>query len=110
MQAISEQLVFVHNFAFCKSRDDLQDNGNLGGLILIVLLKVYFFINDLQFLDPFNLNDLNLLKSRGIKSIVGSDILIKLYYINEKIFGVKFTQAGVIGPKLKKIKGYKRNK
>ena len=52
----------------------------------------------LKFLIPL-INGLNLLKPRGIKSIIGTGILIRLFYINEKKIGVKFTQAGVIGPK-----------
>ena len=49
---------------------------------------------------------MNLLKPRGLKSIIGIGILIKLNYINEKRIGVMFTHAGVIGPKFgrKKIK------
>ena len=47
-----------------------------------------------------------MLKPRGIKSIFGTGILIRLNYINEKKIGVKFTHAGFIGPKFgrKKIK------
>ena len=40
-----------------------------------------------------------MIKPRGIKSIIGTDILIRINYINEKKIGVKFTHAGVIGPK-----------
>ena len=51
-----------------------------------------------------------LLKPRGIKSIIGTGILIRLNYINEKKIGVKFTHAGVIGPKFgrKNIKAMKK--
>ena len=54
-------------------------------------------------------NGLNLLKPRGIKSIIGTGILIRLNFINEKKIGVKFTHAGVIGPKFgrKNIKAMK---
>ena len=50
-----------------------------------------------------------MLKLRGIKSIIGTGILIRLYYINEKKIGVKFTHAGIIGPKfgIKNIKAMK---
>ena len=84
--------------------------GSLGGVVLIVLfLKYSPFIDNLQILDPLNLNGLNLLKPRGIKSIIGTGILIRLNYINEKKIGVKFTHAGVIGPKFgrKNIKAMK---
>ena len=49
---------------------------------------------------------MNFLKPNGIKSIIGSGILIRLNYINEKKIGVKYTHLGVIGPNFgrKKIK------
>ena len=52
---------------------------------------------------------MNLLKPRAIKSIISTGILIRLYYINENKNGVKFTQAGLIGPKfgIKNIKAIK---
>ena len=59
-------------------------SGNLGRVVLIFFLKCSPFIDNLQILDPFNLNALNLLKPRGIKSIIGTGIFIRLYYINEK--------------------------
>ena len=64
------------------------------------------FIDNLQILDPFNLNGLNLLKPRGIKGIIGTAIVAKLKSLNEKKIGVRFTRAGIIGPNFgsKKIK------
>ena len=60
-------------------------SGSLGGVVLIVLFfYIVLIIDNLQFLDHFNLNGLNLLKSRAIKSIIGNGILIRLNYINEK--------------------------
>tara|TARA_B100000989_G_C19341472_1_gene385170 strand:- start:210 stop:359 length:150 start_codon:yes stop_codon:yes gene_type:complete len=49
-----------------------------------------------------------LLKPRGIKSNIGTGILIRLDYKNEKKIGVKFIHAGVIGTSFgrKKDKGY----
>ena len=47
-------------------------------------LKYSPFIDNLQIIDPFNLNGLNLLKPRGINSIIGSGIFIRFHYINEK--------------------------
>ena len=72
-------------------------------------LKYSPFIDNLQIIDPFNLNGLNLLKPRGINSIIGTGIFIRLNYLNEKKIGVKFTHAGVIGPKFgrKNIKAMK---
>ena len=37
-------------------------------------------------------------KPRGLKSIIGNGILIRLSYKNEKKIGVKFTNTGLIGP------------
>ena len=41
-----------------------------------------------------------------MKSIIGTGILIRLNYLNEEKVGVKFTHAGVMGPKfgIKNIK------
>ena len=55
-------------------------------------------VDNLQILDPFNLNGLNLLKPRGINAIIGTGIVAKLRSLNEKKIGVSFTHAGIIGP------------
>ena len=55
-------------------------------------------VDNLQILDPLNLNGLNLLKPRGINSIIGTGIVAKLSSLNEKKIGVTFTHAGIIGP------------
>ena len=100
IQSIAERLEFDNNFAFSKNRNDLQGVWELRWSSSNNLLFKYSpFIDNLQFLDPFNLNGLNLFKPRGIKSIIGTGILIRLNYINQKKIGVKFTHAGVIGPK-----------
>ena len=57
-------------------------------------------VDNLQILDPLNLNALNLLKPRGINSIIGTGIVAKLSSLNEKKIGVSFTHAGIIGPYL----------
>ena len=57
-------------------------------------------VDNLQILDPLNLNGLNLLKPRGINSIIGTGIVAKLSPLNEKKIGVSFTHAGIIGPYL----------
>ena len=57
-------------------------------------------VDNLQILDPLNLNGLNLLKPRGINSIIGTGIVAKLSSLNEKQIGVSFTHAGIIGPYL----------
>ena len=110
IQAIAEQLEMDHNFAFSKDSNYLQGVWELRwSSSNSPFLKYSPFIDNLQILDPFNLNGINLLKPRGIKSIIGTGILIRLYYINEKKIGVKFTHAGLIGPKFgrKNIKAMK---
>ena len=110
IQAIAEKLEHDHNFSFGKDRSDLQGVWELRwSSSSSPFLKYSPFINNLQILDPFNLNGINLLKPRGIKSIIGTGILIRLYYINDKKIGVSFTHAGVIGPKFgrKKINAMK---
>ena len=57
-------------------------------------------VDNLQILDPSNLKGLNLLKPRGINSIIGTGIVAKLKYINDKKIGVSFTHAGIIGPNI----------
>lgn len=113
IKTIAEQLEIDHNFSLSKDINDLKGVWELRwSSSIIPFLKYSPFIDNLQILDPSNLNGLNLLKPRGIKSIIGTGILIRLSYINEKKIGVKFTHAGVIGPKFgrKKYKGYERNK
>ncbi len=110
IQTIAEKLEIDHNFSFSENRNDLQGVWELRwSSSNSAFLKYSPFIDNLQILDPFNLNGINILKPRGIKSIIGPSILIRLYYINEKKIGVKFTHAGVIGPKFgrKNIKAMK---
>ena len=85
IQAIAEQLEIDHNFSFSKDRSDLKGVWELRwSSSNSPFLKYSPFIENLQILDPFNLNGLNLLKPRGIKSIIGTGILIRLFYINKK--------------------------
>ncbi len=63
-------------------------------------LKYSPIVDNLQILDPFNLYGLNLLKPKGIKTIIGTGIVAKLNPKNEKTIGVKFTHAGIIGPNI----------
>ncbi|MBO6973915.1 MAG: hypothetical protein JJ843_08845 [Prochlorococcus marinus CUG1434] len=107
---IAEKLEIDHNFSFSENSNDLKGVWELRwSSSNSPFLKYSPFIDNLQILDPFNLNGLNLLKPKGTKSIIGTGILIRLYYINEKKIGVKFTNAGVIGPKFgrKNIKAMK---
>ncbi len=72
-------------FPISKGRNDLQGVWELRwSSSNSPFLEYAPFIDNLQILDPFNLNCLNLFKPRGIKSIIGAVILIRLYYINEK--------------------------
>jgi len=85
IKTIAEQLEVDHNFSFSKDRNDLKGVWELRwSSSNSPFLKYSPFIDNLQILDPFNLNGLNLLKPIGIKSIIGTGILIRLNYINEK--------------------------
>ena len=80
IRAISEQLEIIHNFSFIKDRNDLKGVWELRwSSSSSLFFKFSPFIDNLQILDPLNLKGLNLLKPRGIKSIIGTDILIRLY-------------------------------
>tara|TARA_Y100001933_G_scaffold227121_1_gene241622 strand:- start:549 stop:1091 length:543 start_codon:yes stop_codon:yes gene_type:complete len=57
-------------------------------------------IDNLQILDPSNLNAMNLLKPRGVNGIIGTGIVAKLYPLNDIRVEVKFTRAGFIGPNI----------
>ena len=63
-------------------------------------------VDNLQILDPLNLDGLNLLKPRGINAVMGTGIVAKLKSLNETKIGVSFTHAGIIGPNIgiRKIK------
>ena len=64
------------------------------------LLNYSPIIDNLQILYPMKLNGMNLLKPRGLRAIVGAGIIAKLEPINDIRIGVKFTHAGLIGPKI----------
>ena len=88
IRSIAEQLEIDHNFSFSKDRNDLQGVWELRwSSSKSPFLKYSPFIDNLQILDPFNLNGLNLLKPRVLKSIIGTGVLIRLFYINEKKLG-----------------------
>ena len=98
IHSIAEKLELNHNFTVSKNRNDLKGVWELRwSSSNSTFLKYSPFIDNLQILDPLTLNGLNLLKPRGLQSIFGTGILIKLNYINEKRVGVIFTHAGVIG-------------
>ena len=112
IKTIAEQLEVEHNFSFSKDKNDLQGVWELRwSSSNSPFLKYSPFIDNLQILDPFNLNGINLLKPRGIKSIIGTGILIRLNYINEKNWGQIYT-CWCYWSSIwkKKYKGYERNK
>ena len=85
IKTIAEQLENDHNFSFSKDRNNLKGVWELRwSSSNSTFLKYSPFIDNLQIIYPFNLNGLNLLKPRGINSIIGTGIFISLYYINEK--------------------------
>ena len=68
IQTIAEQLEIDHNFSFSNDRNNLQGVWELRwSSSKSPFLKYSPFIDNLQILDTFNLNVLNLLKPRGIK-------------------------------------------
>ena len=77
IKAIVEQLEIDNNFSFSKDKNDLEGVWELRwSSSNSPFLKYSPFIDNLQIFDPINLNGLNLLKPRGIKSIIGTGILI----------------------------------
>ena len=85
IHSIAEKLELNQNFTISKNRNDLQGVWELRWSSSdSPFLKYSPFIDYLKFLDPSNLNGLNVLKPKGINSIFGTVILIRLNYINEK--------------------------
>ena len=112
IQTIAEKLEIDHNFSFSKDRNDLQGIWELRwSSSNNPFLKYSPFIDNLQILDPFNLNGINLLKPRGIKSIIGTGILIRLNYINKKKNWGQIYTCWCYWSEIwkKKYKGYERN-
>ncbi len=71
IQSIAEKLEIDHNFSFSKDRNDLQGVWELRwSSSNNPFLKYSPFIDNLQILDPFNLNGLNLLKPRGLNQLL----------------------------------------
>ena len=113
IEIISKKLEIESNFTFNNDIDKLKGIWELRwSSSKAPFLNYSPLVDNLQILDPFNFNGLNLLKPKGIKAIIGTGIIVKLKSINEKRIGVRFTHAGVIGPKIgiKKIKALKKIK
>ena len=68
------------------------------------VLRYSPLINNLQILDPVNSIGLNLLKPRGIKSIIGTAIVAELNPLSDIRIGVKFKYVGLIGPEFRRRK------
>ena len=107
----------IHNYASKLEKDSKinlkNDSESLTGIWELrwsssnsPVLRYSPLINNLQILDPVNSIGLNLLKPRGIKSIIGTAIIAELNPLSDIRIGVKFKYAGLIGPKFgrRKIK------
>ena len=107
IELIAKELEMYSNFNFSNDIEKLKGIWELRwSSSKAPFLKYSPLLDNLQILDPLNLNGLNLLKPKGVKSIIGTGIVAKLKSINEKKIGVRFTYAGIIGPNIgfKKIK------
>ena len=98
---IAEELEKESNFTLCYDVEMLRGIWELRwSSSKAPFLNYSPLVDNLQILDPLNLNGLNLLKPRGINSIIGTGIVAKLSSLNEKKIGVSFTHAGIIGPNI----------
>ena len=110
---IAEELEMNSNFILSKDIEKLRGIWELRwSSSKAPFLNYSPLVDNFQILDPLNLNGLNLLKPIGIKAIIGTGIVAKLRPINEKKIGVRFTHAGLIGPKvgIKKLNALKKIK
>ena len=98
---MAEELEKESNFSLCNDIEMLRGIWELRwSSSKAPFLNYSPLVDNLQILDPLNLNALNLLKPRGITAIIGTGIVAKLRSLNEKKIGVSFTHAGIIGPYL----------
>ena len=101
IEIIAKELEFESDFTLSKDIEKLKGIWELRwSSSKAPFLNYSPLVDNLQILDPFKLNGLNLLKPKGINSIIGTGIVAKLKSINEKKIGVRFTHAGIIGPKM----------
>ena len=113
IEIIANELKMETNFTLSKDIDKLKGIWELRWSSSKAPYLNYFpLVDNFQIIDTENLNGLNLLKPKAINAIIGTGILAKLKFINDKRIGVKFTQAGIIGPNIgaKKIKALKKIK
>ena len=104
---IAEELEMKSKFTLSNNIDKLKGIWELRwSSSKAPILNYSPLIDNFQILDPLNMNGLNLLKPKGIKAIIGTGIVAKLKYMDEKKIEIRFTHAGIIGPTIgiKKIK------
>jgi len=105
IKIIAEELEFKSNFNLSNDSEKLKGIWELRwSSSKAPFLNYSPLVDNLQFLDPNNLNGLNLLKPKGFNSIIGTGIALKLKPLSEKKIGVIFTHAGIIGPRFGKTK------
>jgi len=98
---MAEELEKESKFTLSKDIDKLKGIWELRwSSSKVPFLNYSPFVDNLQILDPLNLDGLNLLKPKGFNSIIGTGIVAKLRSLNEKKIGVSFTHAGIIGPNI----------
>ena len=101
IQKITKELEMQSNFILSKDIEKLRGIWELRwSSSKAPFLNYSPLVDNLQILDPLNLNGLNLLKPRGISAIIGTGIVAKLRSLNENKIGVSFTHAGLIGPNI----------
>ena len=113
IELIAKELEIESNFTISKDIEKLRGIWELRwSSSKAPFLNYSPVVDNFQILDPLNSNGLNLIKPKGIKSIIGTGIIAKLSSINEKKIGVNFTHAGIIGPSIgiKKILALKKIK
>ena len=113
IEMLAKELEMKSNFSLSKDIDKLKGIWELRwSSSKAPFLNYSPIVDNLQILDPFNLNGLNLLKPKRIKTIIGTGIVAKLNPKNEKKIGVRFTHAGIIGPNIgiTKIKAFTKIK
>ena len=107
IKIISEELEMKSKFNLNNDIEDLKGIWELRWSSSKAPFLNYFpLVDNLQILDPVNGYGLNLIKPKGLESIVGTGIVAKLKSLSEKKIGVSFTHAGIIGPHIgiRKIK------
>ena len=99
IEIFAKELESESNFVLSQDRNKLMGIWELRwSSSKVPFLSYSPLIDNFQILNPFALNGLNILKPKGINSIIGMGIVARLNPINERKIGVSFTHAGIIGP------------